>query len=71
MILEAQRDHRLDLAHSFMVGDKPIDVECGRKAGLRTILVHTGIVKQNDATGADWEARDLAEAVEIILRHAT
>ena len=71
MIMEAQRDHGLDLSRSFMVGDKSIDMESGRKASLRTILVHTGIVKQNDVSGADWEARDLTEAVEIILRHAT
>ena len=71
MILEAQRDHGLDLSRSFMIGDKPIDAECGRRAGLRTILVHTGIVKPSDANGADWEAPDLAGAAEIILRHAT
>ena len=70
MIFEAQRDYALDLARSFMVGDKPIDVECGRNAGVRTILVHTGKTKPPGTNGADWEARDLTEAVEIILRHA-
>lgn len=69
MILEAQRDHALDLTRSFIIGDKAIDVECGRNAGVRTILVHTGKAKQPGTIGADWEARDLSEAAEIILRH--
>ena len=42
MIFEAQRDIGLDLGRSFFVGDKAIDVECGRNAGVRTILVQTG-----------------------------
>ncbi len=70
MILEAQREHAIDLNRSFMIGDKPIDVECGRNAGVRTILVHTGKAKTAGAGGADWEARDLTEAAGIILRHA-
>ncbi|MGI8436388.1 MAG: D-glycero-alpha-D-manno-heptose-1,7-bisphosphate 7-phosphatase [Chthoniobacterales bacterium] len=70
MILEAQRDLGIDLARSFMIGDKAIDVECGRNAGLRTILVQTGQSKAGDATGADWSTRDLTEAAEIVIRHA-
>jgi D-glycero-D-manno-heptose 1,7-bisphosphate phosphatase len=32
----------VDMAVSFFIGDKLIDVECGLRAGLRTILVRTG-----------------------------
>lgn len=70
MIWEAQRDHAIDLARSFMIGDKSIDAQCGRNAGICTIIVHTGNDKNIGAAGADWEARDLTEATEIILRHA-
>ncbi|MEP6822339.1 MAG: HAD family hydrolase [Chthoniobacterales bacterium] len=70
MILEAQCEHAIDLERSFMVGDKPIDVECGRNAGVQTILVRTGKPIPGGDHGADWEAEDLAAAVEIILRHA-
>ena len=31
MILQAKRDHQIDLTRSFFIGDKEIDVECGRK----------------------------------------
>jgi histidinol-phosphate phosphatase family protein len=39
MFLRAARELKLDLAESFMVGDKPSDVEAGRRAGCRTILL--------------------------------
>ena len=32
----------VDKAHSWMIGDKRIDVEAGRNFGLRTVLVGTG-----------------------------
>ncbi len=39
MLLEAARRHSLDLARSWMIGDSAKDVEAGRAAGCRTILV--------------------------------
>ena len=42
MLLRAAREHGLDLARSWMIGDKPSDVEAGRRAGLapeRCLLV--------------------------------
>jgi D-glycero-D-manno-heptose 1,7-bisphosphate phosphatase len=70
LIFDAQRDHGLDLARSFFIGDKPLDAECGRNAGVRTILVQTGNESPNESSGADWLARDMAEASDIILQHA-
>lgn len=67
MLLEAQRDHHLDLARSYLVGDKTSDIECGRNAGVKAILVQTGYGAQGDVCRADWIARDLAHATEIIL----
>jgi D-glycero-D-manno-heptose 1,7-bisphosphate phosphatase len=66
MVLEAAADHGLDLARSFFVGDKSSDIECGRRAGTRTILVLTGYGdRQNCAP--DCTARDLADVADIIL----
>src|SRR6266567_3802447 len=67
MILQAIREHQIDLSRSFFIGDKEIDAECGRNAGVRTIRVQTGF--QRDTTGsiADWVAEDLAAATDIIL----
>jgi len=68
MILDALRDHNLNLARSFFVGDKEIDVECGRNAGVRTIRVQTGFDRDTRASSADWVARDLNDAADIILQ---
>ena len=70
MVLEAERDHSLDLSRSFFVGDKRIDAECGRNAGVRTILVESGCEQHGDDHGADWKAQNLSAAADIILRHA-
>jgi D-glycero-D-manno-heptose 1,7-bisphosphate phosphatase len=42
MVLEAAAAHDIDLSASYFVGDKSIDIECGRRAGTRTVLVLTG-----------------------------
>ena len=37
MLLEAAREHEIDLTRSWMIGDSEHDVEAGRAAGCRTI----------------------------------
>src|ERR1700692_1494046 len=66
MILQAKREHGIDLSRSFFIGDKEIDVECGRNAGVRTIRVQTGFDKMTDGSRADWVAEDLPAAAQII-----
>ena len=66
MIFQAQRDHQIDLTRSFFIGDKEIDVECGRNAGVRTIRVHTGL-EDISGSAADWTAKDFPAAAQIIL----
>lgn len=39
MLRRAAHELQLDLAQSFMVGDKPGDVEAGRRAGCATVLL--------------------------------
>jgi D-glycero-D-manno-heptose 1,7-bisphosphate phosphatase len=67
MVLEAARDHHVDLAQSFFIGDKEIDAECGRNASVRTIRVRTGFDKMTDGSHADWVAEDLKHAADIVL----
>jgi D-glycero-D-manno-heptose 1,7-bisphosphate phosphatase len=42
MILRAQEKFCVDLAGSFMVGDRWRDIEAGRRAGCRTVLIGDG-----------------------------
>jgi D-glycero-D-manno-heptose 1,7-bisphosphate phosphatase len=67
MILQAKQEHQIDLARSFFIGDKEIDVECGRNAGVRTIRVQTGFDRAIAGSGADWTAKDLPTAAQLIL----
>jgi D-glycero-D-manno-heptose 1,7-bisphosphate phosphatase len=67
MILQAEREHGIDLSRSFFIGDKEIDVECGRNAGAHTIRVQTGFQHDPMSSTADWIAKDFPAAAEIIL----
>src|ERR1700737_698819 len=67
MILEAARDHNVDLSRSFFIGDKEIDVECAHNGGVRAIRVQTGFDKITDGSRADWVAPDLNRPAGIIL----
>ncbi len=69
MLLQAARELGIELSRSWMVGDSATDVEAGRRAGCRTILIggdeSTPSPKQGRETHA---ASDLADAVDIIER---
>jgi D-glycero-D-manno-heptose 1,7-bisphosphate phosphatase len=67
MIVEATREHQIDLSRSFLIGDKEIDVECGHNAGVRAIRVKTGPERDPAGSKADWIAEDLRTAAELIL----
>ena len=70
MLEEAAREHGLDLSRSWMVGDKTCDVECGKRAGLRTVLVETGHGKDHLDCGADAIVPDIGFAADFILQEA-
>ena len=67
MLEEAARDHGIDLSRSWMIGDKAIDVECGHRAGCRTILVRTGYGAGLENTVADFVQEDIVAASDMIL----
>ena len=64
-LLKAAREFGVDLAQSWMVGDRTTDVLCGRVAGVRTVLIDAeGAVARKIAP--DRVARNLGEAAEMI-----
>jgi D-glycero-D-manno-heptose 1,7-bisphosphate phosphatase len=69
MVLRAAREHPIDLPASFFVGDREADVECGRRAGIRSILVRTGYGAEQTCT-ADFVCADALAATEWILTSA-
>jgi D-glycero-D-manno-heptose 1,7-bisphosphate phosphatase len=68
MLEEAAREHGLDLSRSWMVGDKTSDIDCGKNAGLRTVLVKTGHGKDHFDCGADAIVPDVGYAADFILQ---
>jgi len=67
MLLDAAEEHNVDLARSWMVGDADRDVEAGRRAGVRTILVeHPGSAHRRKGAPSDAVVRNLSAALGII-----
>ena len=42
MVTRAAAELNIDLSRSYFIGDRTVDIETGRRAGLKTILVKTG-----------------------------
>jgi D-glycero-D-manno-heptose 1,7-bisphosphate phosphatase len=68
MLLNAARDEGIDLAASYMVGDRWRDIEAGRRAGCVALFIDYGY---DEAEGRAPDARfpSLAEAADWILGH--
>lgn len=72
-LLDARDEFGLDLARSYMVGDKRADLECGWNAGVRaSVLVRTGYGREAEASpdpprGRLLVADDLSAAAAMIL----
>ncbi|MDR1685280.1 MAG: HAD-IIIA family hydrolase [Desulfovibrio sp.] len=69
MLRRAAADMRIDLARSWLVGDRTADIQCARNAGARSILVGAGTAGEDRACDAvpDFRAENLKGAVDIIL----
>ena len=67
MLLDAAEQWGIDLASSVMVGDRWRDVEAGKAAGCRTILIES-TYDERRAEGFDAAVPSLLEASRLILR---
>lgn len=70
MLLRAAHELNIDLAQSWMVGDRWRDVDCGHAAGCKTIFIDRGYAEELRQK-PDFSAGNLAEAADIILRETT
>ena len=66
MLLEAAKDHRIDLGRSYMVGDRWRDIGAGRAAGCFTMFIDYGYCERQPET-PDAVVPSLAAAAELIL----
>jgi histidinol-phosphate phosphatase family protein len=68
LIFDAAKEFDIDLKSSYMIGDRPTDVQTGLNAGTKTILVMTGH-KTAAHDQANHVAADLLEAVKYITKN--
>jgi D-glycero-D-manno-heptose 1,7-bisphosphate phosphatase len=66
MLLDAARTLHLDLARSWMVGDRWRDIDCGQRAGVRTVFIDFGYAEALRAR-PDYTVRSFPEAAAVIL----
>ena len=68
LLLEAAREHDIDLAHSVMIGDAPRDAEAGIAAGTHAILLTSSPARADQAPDACGQAPDVFAAVTEVLK---
>lgn len=69
MIEKAVKIYDIDLSESYIIGDSSIDIMTGKNAGLKTILVKTGLAGLDNEYNIkpDIIAEDLLSAVSKIM----
>jgi D-glycero-D-manno-heptose 1,7-bisphosphate phosphatase len=70
MLLRAAKLHHIALRESFMIGDRWRDIEAGRRAGCRTILIGHGYGEDMKST-ADAMVATLSDAAAWILAQSS
>ncbi|XGV98558.1 MAG: D-glycero-alpha-D-manno-heptose-1,7-bisphosphate 7-phosphatase [Leptolyngbya sp. BL-A-14] len=71
LLLQAARDHHIDLASSWFIGDILNDVEAGRSAGCQTVLLNNGNETEwllSTERVPHYMTADLAEAAAVISK---
>jgi len=64
LILQAKKDLDINLNKSWLIGDKTSDIQTGKNAGCKTILVETGYAGRDNLVSVkpDFVAKDLWDA---------
>jgi len=67
LILEGAARFGVDLAHSFLIGDRWRDIEAGQAAGCRTVWIDRGYRERAPERAPDARVSSLGEAVDWIV----
>lgn len=67
MVLRAARALDIDLSRSFLVGDRWRDVDCGCRAGCRTVFIDRNYAEPLRQR-PHWSVQSFEQAVEVILQ---
>ena len=67
MLIDAAAALHLDLSRSWMIGDRWRDVDCGKRAGVRTVYIDFGYAEEQPSA-PDFRVGSFGEAAEVVLR---
>jgi D-glycero-D-manno-heptose 1,7-bisphosphate phosphatase len=70
LLTDAALQYGIDLSISYMVGDRWRDIEAGRSAGCRTVLIDYQYREKQPAQPPDHTVNSLLEAAQWILRES-
>ncbi|PWR76189.1 D-glycero-alpha-D-manno-heptose-1,7-bisphosphate 7-phosphatase [Methanospirillum stamsii] len=66
-LFQAAVDFSIDLNQSWMIGDRDTDIECGKRAGVKTILINYPFSKGNRGNSyPDYVVENIYEIIPII-----
>ena len=68
MFFAASRKWKIDIAGSFFIGDSWRDIEAGKRAGCKTILIDAS---HNKEINTDYRVSDIVAAMQIICDEKT
>ncbi len=77
LVFDAAKELEVDLSTSYFIGDSVSDIECGKNAGLKTILVKTGYgeesisILQKQKNFPSFVAENLTDACNFIYKDFT
>lgn len=68
MLLNAAKEHNIDLTKSLMIGDSEVDMMAGKNAGCTCVLIKNSTANTTNTTlveNTDFVVKDLLEAAKI------
>lgn len=71
MLIDAAGEYNISLSHSWMIGDILHDIQAGKNAGCKTIMVDNGNETewvQNDLRTPDFIVNNFYDAAQIIIQ---
>jgi len=63
---KAVSEYKIDRNKSWFIGDRESDIQCGKNASLKTVLISKRKINEY---GSDFSAENLEESVKIILKN--
>lgn len=68
LLMQAAAQHDINLAQSFMIGDRWKDIAAGQDAGCQTVWIDCGYMEKAPINPPNFKTNSLAEAANWIMK---